>query len=328
MAQFIFKRILLMIPTFFVISLVSFTIIQLPPGDYLTSYVANIAAAGETVEADVIAGLEERFGLGQPFHVQYFKWMRNILTKGDFGQSFEWQRPVEELIWGRLQLTLVLSISTLLFTWLIAFPIGIYSAVNQYSIGDYVATFFGFIGLATPNFLIALILMYIAFKHFNQSVGGLFSPEYQEAPWSWGRVMDLLAHLWIPMIILGTSGAASLIRIMRANLLDELKKPYVITARAKGLPEWRVILKYPVRVALNPFISTAGWLLPSLVSGSIIVATVLSLPTTGPLLLRALTSQDMFLAGAFILMLSTLTMIGTLVSDVALAWLDPRIRFD
>ncbi len=328
MAQFIFKRILLMIPTFFVISIVSFTIIQLPPGDYLTSYVANIAAAGESVEADVIAGLEERFGLGQPFHVQYFKWMRNILLKGDFGQSFEWQRPVEELIWGRLQLTLILSVSTLLFTWLIAFPIGIYSAVNQYSLGDYIATFFGFIGLATPNFLIALILMYIAFKYFNQSVGGLFSPEYQEAPWSWGRVMDLLAHLWIPMIILGTAGAASLIRIMRANLLDELKKPYVITARAKGLPEWRVILKYPVRVALNPFISTAGWLLPSLVSGSIIVATVLSLPTTGPLLLRALTSQDMFLAGAFILLLSTLTMIGTLISDVLLAWLDPRIRFD
>ena len=328
MAQFIIKRLLYMIPTFFVISLVSFIIIQLPPGDYLTSYIANISAAGETVEAEVIEALEQRFGLGQPFHVQYFKWMRNMLTKGDFGLSFEWQEPVEDIIWGRLQLTLMISVSTLLFTWLIAFPIGIYSAVNQYSIGDYVATFFGFIGLATPNFLLALILMYIAFKYFNQSVGGLFSPEYQDAAWSWGRVKDFLAHLWIPMIILGTSGAASLIRIMRANLLDEIKKPYVTTARAKGLPEWRVIMKYPVRVALNPFVSTAGWLLPSLVSGSIIVATVLSLPTTGPLLLRALTSQDMYLAGAFILLLSTLTMIGTLVSDVVLAWLDPRIRLD
>ena len=264
----------------------------------------------------------------QPIYVQYLKWISNIITKGDFGQSFAWRTPVENLIWGRLGLTVLISVATLIFTWIIAFPVGIYSAVNKYSLGDYIATFFGFLGLAIPNFLLALVLMYIAFKYFNQSVGGLFSPEYVEAPWSFEKVLDLMSHLWIPMIILGTAGAASLIRIMRANLLDELGKPYVRTARAKGLPEWKVILKYPVRVALNPFVSTAGWLLPTLVSGSIIVATVLSLPTTGPMLLSALTTQDMYLAGAFILLLSILTMVGTLVSDILLAALDPRIRFD
>jgi peptide/nickel transport system permease protein len=328
MAQFILRRVLYMIPTMFVISIVSFIVIQLPPGDYLTSYIANLSASGEQIEAEVIEALEERFGLGQPMHIQYVKWIGNIITKGDFGQSFAWNTPVEDLIWGRLGLTLLISIATLLFTWVIAFPVGIYSAVNKYSIGDYIATFLGFLGLAVPNFLLALVLMFVAFKYFNQSVGGLFSPEYVEAPWSMAKVLDLVAHLWIPMIILGTAGAASLIRIMRANLLDELKKPYVRTARAKGLPEWKAILKYPVRVALNPFISTAGWLLPTLVSGSIIVATVLSLPTTGPMLLSALTTQDMYLAGAFILLLSMLTLVGTLVSDVLLAWLDPRIRFN
>jgi peptide/nickel transport system permease protein len=328
MVQFIIRRLLVMIPTMFAISIVAFIVIQLPPGDYLTSYIANLSAGGEQIEADVIEALNERFGLDQPIYVQYYKWISNIILKGDFGQSFAWNVPVETLIWGRLGLTLLISIATLLFTWIIAFPIGIYSAVNKYSIGDYVATFLGFVGLAVPNFLLALVLMYISFKYFNQSVGGLFSPEYIEAPWSIDKVLDLMAHLWIPMIILGTAGAASLIRIMRANLLDELHKPYVRTARAKGLPEWKVILKYPVRVALNPFVSTAGWLLPTLVSGSIIVATVLSLPTTGPMLLSALTTQDMYLAGAFILLLSLLTMVGTLVSDVILAWLDPRIRYE
>ena len=328
MAQFIIRRLLVMIPTMFAISIVAFIVIQLPPGDYLTSYIANLSASGEQVEAHVIEALNERFGLDQPIYVQYYKWISNIIFKGDFGQSFAWNVPVETLIWGRLGLTLLTSLATLLFTWVIAFPIGIYSAVNKYSIGDYIATFFGFVGLAVPNFLLALVLMYISFKYFNQSVGGLFSPEYVEAPWSIDKVLDLMAHLWIPMIILGTAGAASLIRIMRANLLDELHKPYVRTARAKGLPEWKVILKYPVRVALNPFVSTAGWLLPTLVSGSIIVATVLSLPTTGPMLLSALTTQDMYLAGAFILLLSLLTMVGTLVSDVILAWLDPRIRYE
>lgn len=328
MAQFIIRRILIMIPTVFVTSMVAFIIIQLPPGDYLTSYIANLSASGEQVEEHVIEALNERFGLDQPIYIQYVKWISNIITKGDFGQSFAWRTPVENLIWGRLGLTVLISVATLIFTWIIAFPVGIYSAVNKYSLGDYIATFFGFLGLAVPNFLLALVLMYIAFKYFNQSVGGLFSPEYVDAPWNIEKILDLMGHLWIPMLILGTAGAASLIRIMRANLLDELGKPYVRTARAKGLPEWKVILKYPVRVALNPFVSTAGWLLPTLVSGSIIVATVLSLPTTGPMLLSALTTQDMYLAGAFILLLSILTMIGTLVSDVLLAALDPRIRFD
>ncbi len=328
MAQFIVRRLFLMVPTLFAVSIVAFVIIQLPPGDFLTTYMANIAASGETVERDVIEALNQRFGLDQPIYVQYFKWIGNIILEGDFGQSFEWNTPVETLLWDRMGLTVLLSVATLIFTWFIAFPIGIFSAVRQYSIGDYVATFFGFLGLAVPDFLLALVLMYIAFKYFNQSVGGLFSPEYVNADWSFAKLLDLISHLWIPMLILGTSGAASLIRVMRANLLDELRKPYVRTARAKGLPEWKVILKYPVRVALNPFVSTAGWLLPGLVSGSIIVAVVLSLPTTGPLLLRALTSQDMYLAGAFILLLSVLTLFGTLLSDIVLAWLDPRIRYE
>jgi peptide/nickel transport system permease protein len=328
MVQFIIRRLILMIPTLFAVSIVAFIIIQLPPGDFLTTYMANRASSGETVEQDMLAALNQRFGLDQPIYVQYFRWISNIILRGDFGQSFEWNTPVSTLLWDRMGLTVLLSVATLLFTWLIAFPIGIFSAVRQYSLGDYVATFFGFLGLAVPDFLLALVLMYIAFKYFNQSVGGLFSPEFVNAPWSIERVLDLISHLWIPMIILGTAGAASLIRVMRANLLDELRKPYVRTARAKGLPEWKVILKYPVRVALNPFVSTAGWLLPGLVSGSIIVAVVLSLPTTGPLLLRALTSQDMYLAGAFILLLSVLTLFGTLLSDIALAWLDPRIRYE
>ena len=328
MLQFVIRRLLLMIPTLFAVSVVAFIIIQLPPGDFLTSYMANRAGAGETVEQDLIAAMNARFGLDRPIYVQYFMWISNIITKGDFGQSFAWNSPVNELLWGRMGLTVILSVSTLLFTWFIAFPIGIYSAVRQYSIGDYIASFFGFLGLAVPDFLLALVLMYIAFKYLNQSVGGLFSPEYVNAEWSTAKVLDLIGHLWIPMLILGLSGTASLIRVMRANLLDELRKPYVRTARAKGLPEWKVILKYPVRVALNPFVSTAGWLLPGLVSGSIIVAVVLSLPTSGPLLLSALQTQDMYLAGAFILLLSVLTMFGTLLSDIALAWLDPRIRYE
>jgi peptide/nickel transport system permease protein len=328
MLQFLVRRLLLMIPTLFAVSVVAFVIIQLPPGDYLTSYIANLAATGETVDQQTVAALRDRYGLEQPIYVQYYKWISKILTKRDFGLSFEWNRPVDTLIWSRFQLTIIISLTTLLFTWIVAFPIGIYSAIRQYSIGDYLATLFGFIGLAIPNFLLALVLMYVAFKYFNQSVGGLFSPDYENAAWSWGRVKDLMAHLWIPVIILGMAGTATLVRVMRANLLDELNKPYVTTARAKGLPEWQVILQYPVRIALNPFVSTAGWVLPSLVSGSLIVAVVLGLPTTGPLLLRSLQAQDMYLAGAFILLLSILTMIGTLVSDLVLGWLDPRIRLE
>lgn len=327
MLRFLIKRFISLIITLFAVSIVAFAIIQLPPGDFLTSYLTNLAADGDTASLEVVERLRENYGLDQPIYIQYAKWMGNILTRGDFGQSFEWNRPVEQVVWSRMSMTLILSVATLMVTWVIALPIGIYSAARQYSPGDYLATLLGFIGVAVPDFLISLVLMYIAFKYFNQSVGGLFSPEFENAPWSWAKVLDLLSHLWIPVIIIGLSGTASLIRVMRANLLDELRKPYVIAARARGLPEWQVILKYPARVALNPFISTVGWVLPSLVSGSIIVAVVLSLPTAGPLLLRSLLSQDMYLAGAFILLLSVLTMLGTLISDILLAIVDPRIRY-
>lgn len=327
MLRYIGWRLLMMIPTIFVISVVSFIVIQLPPGDFLTSYVAGITARGETIDDATIQSLRNAYGLGQPIYVQYFKWITGVLH-GDFGQSFTWRVSVSSLIWDRVWLTILVSLVTLLFTWVVAFPIGIYSAVRQYSILDYVFTFIGFIGVAVPGFLLALVLMVVAFAQFNMSVGGLFSPDFVDAPWSWGRVVDLLKHIWIPVIVLGLSGTASLIRIMRANLLDELHKPYVVTARLKGQSEFKLLLRYPVRAALNPFVSTLGWTLPQLVSGSTIVAVVLSLPLTGPMMLQALLAQDMYLAGSFILILSVLTVIGTLVSDILLAWLDPRIRLD
>ena len=327
MLHYITRRLLYMIPTLFVISIVAFFIIQLPPGNYLNSLAASMADSGDVYDQAMLQTLQERYGLNQPFYVQYFKWVGGIITRGDFGESFEWGRPVKDLIWDRMGMTLIVSFSSLLFVWAVSLPIGIYSAVRQYSPGDYIATFFGFFGLAVPNFLLALVLMYVAYRYFGQSVGGLFSSEFVSAPWSIPRVLDMLKRLWIPVIVIGTAGTAGLIRVMRANLLDELHKPYVVTARAKGLSERRLILKYPVRVALNPFVSGIGWTLPRLVSGEAIVAVVLSLPTTGPVLLKALRSQDMYLAGSFILLLSTLTVIGTLLSDILLAWLDPRIRY-
>ncbi len=327
MLRFIVKRMISLVVTLVAVSVVAFAIIELPPGDFLTSYIANIAADGQTASQQLVDSLREQYGLDQPVLVQYTKWMGNILFKGDFGQSFEWNRPVVEVLWSRMSMTVMVSLATLMVTWMIALPIGIYSAVKQYSPGDYIATLLGFIGVAVPDFLISLVLMYIAFKYFNQSVGGLFSPQFESADWSFAKLLDLLSHLWIPVIIIGLAGTATLIRVMRANLLDELRKPYVIAARARGLPERTVILKYPVRVALNPFISTVGWVLPGLVSGSIIVSVVLSLPTVGPLLLRSLMSQDMYLAGAFVLLLSILTMVGTLLSDILLAVVDPRIRY-
>lgn len=326
MLGYIARRLLMMIPTLFAISLVAFIIIQLPPGDFLTTYVATLSLEGEEIDADVLASLEARYGLNQPIYVQYFKWITNILLRGDFGYSWDWETPVADLIGQRLALTFVISLSTLLFIWAVAFPVGVYSAVRQYSIGDYVFTFVSFLGRAIPSFMLALVLMWIAFSAFGMSVGGLFSPEFEEAPWSWAKVVDLLKHLWLPMVVLGTGGTAGLIRIMRANLLDELHKPYVLTARSKGLKESQLLIKYPVRAALNPFVSTLGWQLPRLVSGSSIIAIVLNLPTTGPLLLKALRAQDMYLAGSFIFILSTLTVIGTLISDLLLAWLDPRIK--
>ena len=328
MARFIFSRILYMIPTLFGMSLISFLIIQLPPGDYLTSMIATMSDSGQAVDPAQIERLKQIYGFDDPFYVQYLKWMWGIISRGDFGWSFEWNQPVSGLIWARMGSTLVISLLSLLFVWIVSLPIGIYSAVRRHSIGDHVFTFFGFIGLAVPNFILALTLMYIAYKYLGLSVGGLVSPEYAEAPWNLAKIGDFLTHLWIPIIIIGASGTAAMIRILRANLTDELHKPYVITARAKGLPEYKVILKYPVRIALNPFVSAIGWVLPHLVSGVTITAIVLNLPTSGPLLFRALVAQDMYLAGSFILLLSALTLVGMLLSDLLLALLDPRIRFD
>ncbi len=327
MLQYIIKRILYMIPTLLAISIVSFSIINLPPGDFVDRQVAERRRAGETLTPQEVADLRTFYRLDKSLPEQYLNWITNILTRGDFGRSFRWDLPVSSLIWERMALTLLLSLSSMFFIWAVAIPIGIYSAVRKYSVNDYIATFLGFIGLATPNFLIALVLMYISFKYFGQSVGGLFSPEYINAPWNSAKVWDMLGHLWIPMIVLGTAGTAGLIRTLRANLLDELGRPYVTTARTKGLPEAWLIVKYPLRHALNPFVSSLNDIFVNLISGSTIVAVVLSLQTTGPLLLDALRSEDMFLAGSLIMLLSVSTVIGTLFSDILLAWLDPRIRF-
>jgi peptide/nickel transport system permease protein len=329
MAKYILKRLLYMIPMMFVVSLLVFITIQLPPGDYVSAMIEEMRnQQGTNWSPQFEAAMRDRYGLNQPITTQYAKWMGNIVLHGDFGYSFQNNEPSQKIIWDRLGMTMLIAFSSFMFSWVVALPIGIYSAVRQYSIGDYVFTIIGFIGMATPGFLIALIAMYLAFTHFGDSLSGLFSPKYEYAPWSMDRVIDLLKHLWIPMIIVGTGGTAGLIRIMRANLLDELNKPYVETARAKGLPEWRLLLKYPVRHALNPFVSTIGWTLPVLVAGEAIVSIVLNLPTTGPVLLQALKVQDMYVAGGFLLLLSLLTMTGTLLSDILLAWLDPRIRLE
>jgi peptide/nickel transport system permease protein len=327
MLAYIGRRALLAVFTVWAISMLAFVIIQLPPGDYVSSYIAQMAAMGSVVSDEEAQNLRIQYGLGQPIYVQYWKWMKQI-AEGNFGFSMEWRRPVTEVIGERLWLTVIVAVSALILTWVLALPIGIYSAVRQYSLGDYAATFIGFIGLAVPNFLLALVILYFGFTLFNANIGGLFSPELQDAPWSWARVWDLAKHLPIPALILGLAGTAQQIRIMRANLLDELRKPYVVTARSKGLPEPRVILKYPVRLALNPFASTIGYTLPYIVSGSIIVSLVLGLPTVGPLLLKALISQDMFLAGTIVLLLGLMTVIGTLISDILLVWIDPRIRLE
>jgi len=324
---FLVKRILYMIPTLLVISVISFVLIQLPPGDYLTSYIAQLSQTGVVVDEALVAALRRQYGLDRPLYVQYFKWLTGIF-QGNFGYSFEWNQPVANLIGERLALTVAVSHSSLLLACIIALPIGILSAVRQYSIFDYVFTFIGFLGLSVPSVMLALVLMYFANRYFGISVGGLFSPEYVDAPWSWAKVVDLLQHMIIPTIIVGMSSAAGLIRTMRANLLDQLQKPYVETARAKGLKKWKLVLKYPVRVALNPFISSIGFTLPQIVSGSTITSVVLSLPTTGPLLHRALLSQDMYLAGTFVMLLACLTVVGMLLSDILLAWLDPRIRYE
>jgi peptide/nickel transport system permease protein len=316
---------MMMIPTLLVISLICFIIIQLPPGDYLESYIAELESQGETVDQKKIEFLRQEYGLDKSMWEQYFHWVTGMV-QGNFGYSFEYDLPVADVVGDRLILTIIVSIVTIVFTWIIAFPIGIYSATHQYSWGDYGLTFIGFIGLATPNFLLALVMLYLANVYFGTSIGGLMDPEYIDAPWTWGKAMSVLEHLWIPVVVIGTSGTAGMIRRLRANLLDELQKQYVTTGRAKGLPPGKLLRKYPLRMALNFFIADIGSILPSIISGAEVVGVVLSLPTTGPMMLSALQSQDMYLAGSFLMFLSTLTVIGVLISDIALAMLDPRIR--
>ncbi len=325
MFGYLIRRILTMIPTLFIVSVLVFVIIQLPPGDYLESYIAELQSQGESVNEEKIQYLRKEYGLDKSMPEQYFTWVTGML-RGDFGYSFEYELPVSEVIGDKMVLTVLISIVTILFTWIIAFPIGIYSATHQYSWGDYGLSFLGFIGLATPNFLLALIMLYLANVYFGTSIGGLMAPEYIDAPWSWAKVKDVLAHLWIPVVVIGTSGTAGMIRRLRANLLDELQKQYVTTARAKGLPPGKLMRKYPLRIAMNFFVADVGNLLPQVISGAEIVAVVMSLPTTGPMLLAALQSQDMYLAGTFLMFLAVLTVVGVLVSDLALAALDPRVR--
>lgn len=318
----------MIIPLLIILSVVSFVIIQLPPGDYLTVYMEQLRRSGALVSEETLARLVREYGLDKPIYMQYFIWMKNIVTQGNFGRSFQWNKPINDLIRERLALSIVLSLLSVVLTWIIGIPIGIYSAIRQYSTFDYIFTFIGFIGLSVPGFLLALIIIWFAYSQFGLMVTGLFSQAYVDAPWSLAKVIDMLKHIWVPVIIIGMAGTAGLIRTMRANLLDELRKQYVIVARAKGLPEKRLLFKYPVRIAINPMISTIGWTLPSIFSGETIVSIVLNLPTMGPLFMQALLAQDMYLAGSFVLIASFLTLIGTLLSDILLAWVDPRIRYE
>lgn len=327
MLHYIARRIFYMIPTLLAISILTFLVIQAPPGDYLTTVVAKLEAEGQYIDRAQLDALRNRYGLDEPIWVQYWRWITGIVLHGDFGHSFVYSAPVSEVLKARFGFTVLLSVTSMAFVWAVAIPIGMYSAVKRYSPADYTFTFVGFLGLAVPNFLIALVLMYISYSYFGQSVGALFSPEFEDSSWNLGKILDLLSNLWIPIVIIGTAGTAGMMRIVRANLLDELHRPYVTTARAKGLSEGKLLVKYPARLAASPIVSTIGWLLPSLISGEIIVSVVLNLPTTGPVMLRALESQDMYLAGSFLLLLSALTVVGTLISDILLARLDPRIRY-
>lgn len=327
MSRYLVRRLLGMIPTLGAISILVFIVVQLPPGDIVTATLEQLTSSGVDMSDERIDNLRAQYNLDQPLPMQYLYWIGNFLT-GDMGFSYLFARPVNDLVWERLGYTLLITVGALIVTWLVALPIGIYSAVRQYSAADYAFSTLGLLGLATPNFLIALILMYLGHQWFGVSIGGLFSPEYLNAPWSWARLKDLLAHIWIPILVVGTSGMAVTMRLMRANLLDELQKPYVTTARAKGVPPLKLLLKYPVRIAINPFVSTIGLLLPALLSGEAIVGVVMNLPTTGPLLVQSLISQDMYLAGSLIMLLSVLTVVGMLLSDLLLAALDPRIRYE
>ncbi len=326
MVSYLTRRIFAGLLTIWAASILSFVVIQLPPGDYVTSYIANLQSTGTVVSMEEAEALRQQYGLDRPIYVQYLKWA-GLMLQGNFGMAMEYNRPVLEVIGDRLALTMIVSIAAVIVIWGLALPIGIYSAVYKYSLGDYFFTFLAFLGIGIPNFMLALVILYVGFKYFHvQSIGGLFSPDYLSAPWSLDRFWDMMKHLPLPAIILGMAGIGELVRIMRANLLDELRKPYVVTARAKGLSQTRVIMKYPVRAALNPFASTIGYIFPYVVSGSIIVSLVLSLPTVGPLLFKALLAQDLFLAGTILLLLAVMTVIGTLISDLILMWIDPRIR--
>ncbi len=327
MLAYVIRRVMYMVVVVLVLSVVAFTIIELPPGNYVTSYIATLRLTGASIDEEQIIAIEKQFGLDLPIYLRYFNWMWNI-AHGNFGISFRWNMPVKDLLAERLPLTVMISLLTLVFTFGVGVPIGIYSALRQYSVGDYVSTFLGFIGLAIPNFLLALILMLIFYKYFGWNPVGLFSPHYKIADWSVPKLLDMCKHLPIPIVVIGTAGTASVIRIMRGCLLDELEKQYVVTARSKGMKETNLIFKYPVRLAINPIVSTIGWQLSAIVSGSIITAIVLDLPTTGPLLYDALKSQDTYLAGSIVLILSFLTVVGTFVSDMLLNLLDPRIQYE
>ena len=325
MIRYLANRLMTMVLTLLAISVLVFAIIQLPPGDYLTSYIAEIQAQGEQVTADKIQFLREEYGLDRPLWQQYLVWVTG-LVQGDLGYSFEYSQPVADVVGERMPLTLLLNVATVIFIYLVSFPIGIYSATHQYSWTDHGLSFLGFLGLATPNFLLALILLYFANVWFGTSIGGLMAPEFIDAPWTLAKFGSVLAHLWVPVVVIGTAGTAGMIRRLRANLLDELHRQYVTTARAKGLSERRILFKYPLRMAMNPFIADLGSILPQIVSGSVIISAVMSLPTTGPMLLSSLRSQDMYLAGSFLMFLAVLTVVGMFISDLLLAVLDPRIR--
>ncbi len=327
MLAYIARRLMYMVVTFFALSVVVFIIIQLPPGDYLSSYIQRLQAEGTVVAEEQIVALREYYGLDKSAVEQYIKWITR-LVQGDLGTSFQWNKPVAQLLRERVPYSAMLAILTIVVIYSVAVPVGIYLATHQYSFGDYAISLVALAGMATPNFMLALILMYILFRVFGMSVGGLFSPDYAMAPWSWGKVLDLARHMLLPILIIGFGSTGGLIRTMRAVLLDELKKQYVVTARAKGVPERTLLFRYPVRIALNPIASTIGWRLPQIVSGETVISIVLSLPTTGPLLYQALISQDMFMAGSIVMVLSVLTVIGTLISDILLVMIDPRISFE
>ncbi len=327
MIGYITRRLIFLIPMLFAISIVVFLIIQLPPGDFMSTYIANLEASGMAVSDESAMALRRQYGLDRPITVQYFYWIRNIVTKGDWGRSFSWNKPVADILVERVPLTVAVSLTSTIFVFAVAIPIGIFSATHQYSLFDYFFTFLGFIGISIPPFMLALILMWGVFTLFNWSVGGLFSPEYIDAPWSTARVLDLMKRIWFPVILIGLSGTAGLMRVMRGNLLDELRKQYVVTARAKGIPEMRVLFYYPVKMAINPVISTIGFILPGIVAGEVLVSIVLNLQTTGPVLFNALLAQDMYLAGSITLILALLVIFGNLIADLLLVWVDPRIRF-